>query len=396
MSDRRKRRKAKQARRDARRLRSTRHAEEAEEEFQLIDAVREALASEHPLELLYLVSMLIEASAPRHRFLSGSDESELVVVLDEFIDGLIDTKARETTALLAVLSEMVDVEVLRNRCQREVAARDDDLPPWITELDRVHLDRVVRMTHVLGDGDELMLGVQLPVEQGLTCAVYIDHTVESEVSDAFFVPAPLEEVLDVAERSRTDPDTTFVEMSLADARAWLRPGVEVDGLMSTLQESDTWPAIRPLLRWLTGRLPDGGSGYQTPSLDGAQLEDLLDKFFATPLGTRFDDFEYRELLRTCICEGTGDPLRWSAARLLGLPGALLPLDAYAYDLSDGLQRMLDLPDLMRAYVPFAHAASGIREELTAEAQAAIDQMEPEYQEMVLREARYLDADDDDP
>ncbi|WP_264892369.1 hypothetical protein, partial [Mycobacterium kiyosense] len=39
--------------------------------------------------------------------------------------------------------------------------------------------------------------------------------------------------------------------------------------------------------------------------------------------------------------------------------------------------------------------SGIRDELTAEAQAAIDEFESEFREMVLEDARYLDDDDDD-
>ncbi|WP_155769572.1 hypothetical protein [Mycobacterium asiaticum] len=333
--------------------------------------------------------MIIEATEPGQDLLLQSEESE-VIGLDELVDSFIDVRVPETTALLAVLSEMVDDEVLQLRCQRELSTREDDLPSWITDLGQTHIDRVVRMTHVLGDGDELMLSVRLPIDQELTCAVYIDHALTSEVSDAFFVPASLEEVLDVAKRSRTDPDTFFVEMSLADARAWMRRGVEVDGLLSGLQESDTWPASRPLLRWLARLLPEGGSGYQTPSLDTAELDDLFDKFFASPAGMRFDDDDHRKLLQICVDDGTGDPLRWSARRLQDLPDALLPLEECFYDPTDVVNCVLDLPDLMRAYVPFAHAVSGIREELTAEAQAAIDEIEPEYREMVMEEARYLD------
>jgi hypothetical protein len=41
-----------------------------------------------------------------------------------------------------------------------------------------------------------------------------------------------------------------------------------------------------------------------------------------------------------------------------------------------LQSVLDVPELLRAYIPFAHAQSGIRDELTAEALAVIDEMSP--------------------
>ena len=52
------------------------------------------------------------------------------------------------------------------------------------------------------------------------------------------------------------------------------------------------------------------------------------------------------------------------------------------------QAALAVPDLLRAYIPFAHAQSGIRDQLTAEALAAIDAAEPGYRESVL-------ADQDD-
>jgi len=41
-----------------------------------------------------------------------------------------------------------------------------------------------------------------------------------------------------------------------------------------------------------------------------------------------------------------------------------------------LASVLDVPELLRAFVPFAHAKSGIREELTDEALTVIDEMGP--------------------
>lgn len=370
MSDSRKRRKAKQARRAARRKR---REQQQEEEFSLVDAVREALADEHPLALLHTVSFLIQATLPRYCADEADEADEEVVGLDELIDSFIATELRETTALLAVLAALLDDEEQRTRCQREVAARDHDLPPWIIELPDTQVDRAVRMTHVLGDGDEVMLAVRLPSGHEIACAAYVDHASSTEVTEAFFVPSSLQEVLDVATRSRTDTDSTFVEMSLADARAWLRRGVEVEGVTSMSDESDTWPASRPLLRWLVRRLPEGGSDYQPPFYSAAQVNELLDRFFATAPGRGFDDYD-RELLRACIKDGTGDPLRWSAGRLRGLPERLPDLDDYPCGRSGTVQ---NLPDLLRAYVPFAHAESGIRAELTTEALAAIDELEPE-------------------
>jgi len=59
-----------------------------------------------------------------------------------------------------------------------------------------------------------------------------------------------------------------------------------------------------------------------------------------------------------------------------------------YDADLQLESLLEGTELLRAFVPFAHAQSGIREELTAEALAVIDQMGPAYKEEVLAKAEY--------
>jgi hypothetical protein len=51
------------------------------------------------------------------------------------------------------------------------------------------------------------------------------------------------------------------------------------------------------------------------------------------------------------------------------------------------------PDLLRAFIPFAHAQSGIREELTSRTLAAIDALRTSYKREVLREADYWWLDD---
>ena len=43
------------------------------------------------------------------------------------------------------------------------------------------------MSHVLGDGDNIMLGARLPGGHELTCVIYIDHNLGTLVKDAFVV-----------------------------------------------------------------------------------------------------------------------------------------------------------------------------------------------------------------
>lgn len=330
---------------------------EPAEEAPLLDGVRQALDTGHPLDLLGMASLLIEATQPVPAAFLTSDHPHERVDLDQLVDSLVGVKVPETTALLTVFAELLDDDGLRGRCRDEATARRDHLPTWLTDLTRTQAYRAIRMTHVLGDGDEVLIGARLAGGDELTCAVFIDHDAMSAVKDAFFVPGPIDGVVSVASQRNTDPDRSFVEMSLADARAWIQQGPENPLLWA---ESDSWPGCRPLLRWLVGRLPGGGTEYRSPKWDADQLSAA---FFASEHGAAWDSGEHHDLL-VAILDAAGDPLRWSVPRVervLGRPH---------YDIPE--QMALRAPALLRAFIPFAHARSGIRDELTADALAAVD------------------------
>jgi hypothetical protein len=391
MNDGRRRRLAKQARRDAQRTKARDDAAPADtpEDTPLIEEVRQALATGHPLDLLGMVSMLIEATKPDPLAYLKSGEQPERVSLDDLVTGFVGVPGPETTALLAVLAELpIDDQDLQLRCRREVAARPDAPPQWISDLPRVDVSRVVRMTHVLGDGDELLIGARLAGGHELTCVVHINHLMLSVVKDAFFVPAPIDQVIAVAAEQNTDPDTGFVDMSPADARAWIQHGLGLPPIFTV--GSDTWPGCRPLVQWLTGHLPEGGHRHRSPTWDSEPTdEQWRDRFLASPEGAPFGDPDYRELLMRILESGTGDPLRWSAARVEQA------LDSGAYSDDNAGDRVLAVPELLRAYIPFAHAQSGIREELTAEALAVIDELGPGFTQEVLENPAYWDDVEDD-
>lgn len=394
MADGRKRSSAKQARRDARRRKARRErqvAVETADDIPLIDEVREALDGGQPVDLLGLVSMLIEATSTELTYVRSQRGDDDQASLDELVAAFIDVRVPETTALLAALGELVlHDDVLRDRCRREVQRRDDDLPRWLAELAQTTVTQVVRMTHVLGDGDELLLGVRFSDGQELTCAVYVDHLSVSGVKDAFFVPNTIAAVLDVARASNTDPDTSFVDVRPADGSAELQQALENPLAKLVLEESDTWPSSRPLVCWLTRIMPADGANLRAQQQGWVDSEELLNRFFASLVGMPFARFDYRLLLALSIDRGTGDPVRWSAPRLRQLlTEPIAPPDEILVDVQ------LKLPELLSAFVPFAHAESGIRAELTAEALAMIDEEADDYRELVLEEAREWAADDDD-
>jgi hypothetical protein len=68
------------------------------------------------------------------------------------------------------------------------------VPGWLARLDQTSVDRAVESTHVLGDGDNVMLNARLPGHD-LTMVIYIDHNLGTVVKDGFPAPADVDEVV---------------------------------------------------------------------------------------------------------------------------------------------------------------------------------------------------------
>ncbi|BBX34866.1 hypothetical protein MMAG44476_34841 [Mycolicibacterium mageritense DSM 44476 = CIP 104973] len=338
-----------------------------------MDILRRAVAREHPLHLLSIASLFINVGKPdphgRERY------------LDDVLTSWIGARDPAVTAVLAVLAELlVDEPAAQLRCREEVAARNHVLPQWITDLPEAEAYRAVRRRHVLADADELVLGVQFGRHE-LTVAVFIDHLGCSSIADGGAVPKPIDDVLARVAESSTDPEA--IEMSLADARAWIEDAFTKPAFAP---ETDSWPLYRALVQWLVARLPEGGECR--PGVDWDAIEELCDTFFATRSAAPFTERSHQELLLELLETGSGDALRWSAARVHQAIGGAF------YDGNIPLAVALDAPDLLRAFIPYAHAQSGIRDELTARTLAAIDDLRLSYKEEVLEEAAhwgYLDA-----
>jgi hypothetical protein len=383
MSDRRRARRAQQVRRDARRAKK--RVAESSIDTALWDAIRGLLARGHPLDLLGLASAMIQTTRPEpFAYLKSRQRDTLR--LEDLVAGFVGVRVPEATVFLAILADLiVDDEDSQVRCRRAVADRGDALPRWLVELQHVEVYRAVRMTHVLGDRDDLLIGARFADGQELTCVAVIDHNMASEVKDAFFVPDSIDEVLAATAERIADPDTSFVDMGLADARAWISHGLEQ---FLPILDSVQWPHCRPLVQWLIEHLPQGGTAYQSPGWDWEGTCAMVDRFFASVAALPFNRFDHRELLLELLDTGTGDPLRWSAERVeRAIGGKLLGWDRIPLDVA------LDAPDLLRAFIPYAHAQSGIRDELTSETLAMVDALRSSYKREVLREAKFWDLDD---
>jgi Domain of unknown function (DUF6398) len=350
----------------------------------LLTDVRHALRGGDPLELLEFVSTLISALDPRLEdpFERSRPADRDQPSLDDVVAAFLDAESPETSALLAVIAEMVDDEELRARIRRELLLRLPDLPAWLARLADVDVYRAVEMVHVFGDGDNLIVGARLRGGHELSVVVYIDHNVGTLVKDAYAAPAPIAELLDrMRAMTHDDPDTEWNDLDPADARVRITDAIAVAAMTYPPFESDTWPLARPLVEWIARRLPEGGHGYERPPWSEEAVAALAERFFASPLGVELDGANRRSLLESVLWFGTdygpGDPMRWSPVAV-----EILLLDWIPRKILADASYLALAPELLRAFVTFCHRERGIRAALTEETLLAVDDFGPEYLEIV--------------
>ena len=339
--------------------------------------VAEALAADDPLPLLGLASTLLSAFDDGPSL--GRPHEPALPPRDDLWQTFFDVDLIETSALLAAIAGLAGDEMLRHRVRREIGSRAHVLPRWLLAMDQAEpVDDVFVMRHVLGDGENIVVGVRLPGGHELCAAVYIDHNLGTLVKDAYVVPGRLSELVELMRTTADDPDTTLTALQPADARARITGAIELAAITFPPLETDTWPACRPLVEWAVGLLPPGGTGYVRPEWTEDDKQALTERFFASPFGAGLDDADRRGLLDSLLWFGTsygpGDPLRWSPVAVEILLADWIPRKIVA-----DVPHLEQAPDLLRAFVRFSHAERGIRAELTTETLAAVDELEPEYQ-----------------
>ncbi len=361
-------------RRQARTVASTRAGPDA-----LLQDVRQRLAGGEPVDFLAYVSTLLATLDPRGRNPfepAQPDQATLPILLESFTE----VRLPETTALLAALAELGPDELTRARARWAFPTRTDPLPDWLARLGEAVVYRAMECTHVLGDGENVLLGARLPGHE-LTAVIYIDHNLGTVVKDAFPVPGPVSQVAERLQKVADDPDTTVRDIGPADARARVAQAIETGAITFPPFETDTWPASRPLTEWLLRLLPEGGTGYVRPTWGAARKKKLANRFFRSEFGAPLDDAEHRDLLDQFLWFGTdygpGDPLRWSPVAVEILLADWIPRKIVAE-----VSYLSRAPELLCAFIRFCHAERKIRPALTDETLAAVDQYEPQFQQLI--------------
>ena len=351
---------------------------------ELIVGLRAALRSSEPIDLLDVVSGLLEVVDPRSSDPFGRDAGR--PELDDLVESFVGTPYAETTAALFAIRALVPDEVMQARISRELATRRHPMPAWLTALADATIEPDVWfLTHVLGDGDDYLLGVRLPSGDALSALVYVDHNMGTVVKDAFALSESLENLALKVGTTIDDPDQSLTRTDAATARAVMEQAIEDGSRIHPPLESESWPVCRPLVEWMLRLLPPGGRAPERKEWSERETAALADDFFASDLGAPLDHDDGRDLLESILWFGTGyatgDPLRWSPVTVEILLADWVPRKIVAEP-----AYLAQLPDLLRAYIRYCHDRQGIRAALTDETLAAVDHYEPDYQR-VIRSAR---------
>jgi hypothetical protein len=348
------------------------------EDQPLMRTLTHALYDGHPLALLDLVSTIISSSEPsRDPLQEASEERPTIETLVESFEA---TDLAATTACLHVIAALTRDELLSARIRRTLGTRQHRLPAWVTRVSEVRVQRVVEMRHVLRDGENYFLDVRLPDGFRMTAVVYVDNNLGQVVKDAYTLDRPLDDVLDLARRE-SDDDTSIEEVDPGHARARIDSALAIEAITFPPMRSESWPACRPLVRWLVDTLPGGTTLPEPEPPSDKELDAIVERFVHSPYGRGFDDPDHRYLLGVVVDFGSmydiGDPLRWSPVNI-----ELLLVDRVPRKVVEKADVLSKLPNLLRAFVKFAYDERGWRRELLTEALEAIDRWEPEYQRLI--------------
>src|ERR1700730_17345484 len=130
----------------------------------LLSDVAKRLAAGEPLDVLEYVSALLVAVDPRGKnpFERGRAGRPEGATLPTLIESFAEVVLPETTALLGAMAELGPDELTRARARRALASRPHPLPDWLARPGESSVYRAVESTHVLGDGESVLLGARLP------------------------------------------------------------------------------------------------------------------------------------------------------------------------------------------------------------------------------------------
>lgn len=353
-----------------------RGSDERSAEDALLAPARHLLDTDDPVDAETFASAL--AALWRPDALAGSGLSPQGV--PGFVDSLAACGRPEALAILRGLSAVLPgLDAARaHRAADAMTALGVRDRQWARSVGQATVTQCWLMSHVLGDGDNVMLVCRYPDGHEHTVVTYIDHNVGSLVKDAFL--GPPDTVGKFRELTADEPDTTIEPISPAEAAGRIRAALDRSDVGPPF-ESETWPAVRPLLEARLATLPDDGSSSPRPELSAAERGRLVESFLAAPEGANWHDDphgpEIAHHLVSFRCDyGDGQPLRWSPVVV-----EILLIDWFPRKVAGSPDLYAAVPDVLRDWIRYAGRCSGLRASLVDETLRAVEEFAAEFREL---------------
>lgn len=348
-----------------------------EPEDALLALAQPLLTSEDPLDAEVFASALATSWQPGPLAPQPVEQQAPLV-----IDALAATHRPEVVAVLRGLAAVLpQPDATRAREAADtLAAQGVPEPGWAEQAGKAAVREAWQMSHVLGDGDSVVLRCRYPGGHEHDLLVYIDHNLGTLVKDAFVSPpVALEHLHEVA---ADEPDTTIEPLDPADAAARVGSALELTDVTFPPIETETWPAVRALLLARLATMPGGGSPPERPELGPQERERLVAEFLAAPEGASWRGDEHGEQVVSFLVDfrcdyGDGRPLRWSPAVVEIFLADWFPRKVVA---SPGM--VAKVPDVVRAWVRYAGRRTSLRPSYVEETLDAVDELAEELRRQV--------------
>lgn len=342
-------------------------------------ALREGLDSPTPGAMLAVAGVILSITA------GAENPAE---TLTELVQGLTRQGRPEASAAVLAIATLTGDAELRRRVRRELGESGALLPRWLAELDRTEaLGRAVEISTVYRDVDQLLVAVIVPGGHPLTAVVLVDNELGSFAAEGFVLQSSMDDAIPLLLKD-AGPDVRVRDIPTAEARARIDDALRELDLGPGTGGYGSWAESRPLVEWMLTLLPEGGDGYVLNDLSDDELDEIGDRFVASPFGPAWSDDDLRPLIDEVVvggsANGIGDPLVWSPDSVRKL------LDPRLWSLDPLTPSLERAPELLRDLIRFGHAERGLRPELTAAALDAVDVAAGPF----LEALQELDDDDD--
>ncbi|APT93512.1 hypothetical protein CPHO_12115 [Corynebacterium phocae] len=283
----------------------------------------------------------------------------------KFIEGLISAERRENVAVLYVLKELTNNDILAKRIDKALKKNTHQLPKWLPQLGEMKvLDTAIEAKQCVGDVHYYAAEIDIPGAPLVTANLSINLNVGGTVFDFFIAPGDLSYVLEELKKDETIQSIDSISLGKL-ARAYKETSLAEERLPNQVYR-ETWPNGRPIFDWIQRHLPEPEPAEDTQSKLGDTA--ALAQEFIEELKLDDDDALRAEgLIFVSKSLGCGDPLRWSPLRVE------IIFNAYSSNLSASEIVEDGIPSILRKLIVWAGKRNNTPNEFVELALEAVDE-----------------------